>query len=141
MLKRGVLIAVVLATCFACEVQAAKEQVRVLPESKEFLVTAKKRQDGNFEFQIQRDLRKLRYPGPSATLYVNGSDGLFAKCGVHGDVHGQFVTYRFVVSPTCCEHSQFMFLELQKTTSKQSEEELIGGGSIYEFHLRDFIPK
>ena len=129
---------VLLASLPVC---AEKLLVRMGPQSlaSEGFKISTKQDDGVVRFQLTRDLSKARWQGRSAGLTIASEGGTIARCDVEGEKTGNVVTYRFSIAPQYVRTSHLTYSEVQ--TDPSSELKIIGGGTIYEFNLADYLPR
>lgn len=120
---------------------AEKLLVRMGPQSlaHEGFKISTKQEDGLVRFQLTRDLSKTRWQGHSAGLTISGESGIIARCAVEGEKLENVLTYRFSIAPQYVRHSRLTYSDIQ--TDPRSKLPLIGGGTIYEFNLADYLPR
>jgi hypothetical protein len=121
---------------------AEKEAVQVTPRGLEgygFTLSTSKRENGTVEFRITRDLAKARWQGRSAYLTVQGEVGPIVECELAADKRKNTLHYRFNIAPQQVRSSRFTLWEVQADPTRPDEEKIIGGGTIYEFRLADFM--
>ena len=140
-MKRHLLLIVAGVLLASLPAYAVKLLVRMGPQdlASEGFKISTKTQDGIVRFQLSRDLSKAQWEDRSAELTIAGEGGTIARCAVEGEKLGNVMTYHFSIAPQYVRHSQLTYREIQ--TDPNSSVKLIGGGTIYEFNLADYLPR
>jgi len=141
MTTRALLAAAALLLLAALPAAAEKIMVAITPRSAAdhgFAVRTGTRPNGTVEFTITRDLSKAHWPGRTGYLRVRGGGRLLVECKVAAERRGNQLTYWFSLAPTQVADAEFSLWEVQTASGEPDGEELLGGGTIYEFHPADF---
>ena len=134
------------------EAFAVKQRIQVTPTHLQitgFSVASQRLKGELLEFKITRDLSKAPSYGPEsdlevrrdATLDVRSGTASVVECQLAPNTQKKTLTYRFVIARDFVPHSLFTLAEIDDYKNTDGREHLIGGGTIYEFRLADFVGK
>jgi hypothetical protein len=137
---------------FSSEARAVKLLVQVTPTNQQaagFSVASHQRQDGMIQFTITRDLSKAYSHAPdsnlevrrSATLKTQSDSGRIAEFQVDAMKQRQTVSFQFVIARDRFSKSTFTVAEIDDHKNNGGGERLLGGGTLFEFRLVDFLAK
>jgi len=142
MTARVMLLSVPVLLLAALPAFAEKLFVQVPPKGlpdEGLTVTTSRQTDGTVEFRVSRDVTRARWQGRYAHLDVRGDAGPLVKCQVEPDRRRNTLTYRFTVAAQHLAASRFTLSEVQTDGRGPDAIQLVGGGTIYEFRLVDFV--
>jgi hypothetical protein len=134
------------------EALALKDLVHVTPRNQQslgFAVESNQRKDGTVQFTIIRDLSKVRSHAPasklevrrSATLKIYGDSGLIAECKVEPEKKQQTIICQFLIARDRIPDSHFTVAEIDDYKNNEGSVHLLGGGTLFEIRLADFLAK
>lgn len=142
MKRRALLALAAVGLLASLPAQALKLEQEVTPRNIQelgFTLTANRKEDGMLAVRVTRDPAKAQWTGRYAILEVRGETGVLAKCELVGELTGEkekkLVTYHFDLSPESFQQSHLRVAEVQ---TGPGGEQLIGGGTFYEFRLAEF---
>jgi hypothetical protein len=142
MRTRTYVIAAALFCLAGAPVLAAKRLMRMSPVSltgQGFAIATDRAHGGGVEFHVERDLSQAKWQGRYATLEVRGEGGPVVRCRLEADRRKNTLTYRFTLGDAQLERAFLTIAEVQTDPDNPEGLELIGGGTIYEFNLADYV--
>jgi hypothetical protein len=101
-----------------------------------FAIRSTRQENGIVQFHVSRDLSKAQWPGRSAVLEVRDDEGPIVRCPLEPEKRNNTVTYRFDVAQS---HLSRSFLTVSEVQTNANGEPVLGGGTIYEFYLADYL--
>jgi hypothetical protein len=139
-MKTRVLLASAALALWACvPALALKRLVQMSPRNlgvEGFAISTSREEHGTVKFRVSRELSKAVWPGRSAMLELRGDGGRIVRRPLEPEKENNTLTYRFEIAPPDLTRALLTVSEVQ---TDRNGNKLVGGGTIYEFRLVDYV--
>jgi hypothetical protein len=121
---------------------AAKIEIQMTPKALDFhgfSLKQKRVDDGYVTFELVRDMAKSQWPAHTLYLKVSSEAGRVMQCALEAEKRKNTLRYWFKIAPEHVRHSSLSYWEVQTADGTTEGEKVIGGGTIYDFRLAEFV--